>query len=49
LPDYPAVDTFKSFNCNEKSQQQNLTQVARCFLFCKCWENWHCHSLHILR
>jgi len=49
LPDYPAVDTFKSFNCNDKSQQQNLTQVARCFLFCKCWENWHCHSLHKLR
>jgi len=16
---------------------------ARCFLFCKCWGNWHCH------
>jgi len=30
---YPAVNNFKSFNCNDKSQQQNLTQVARFFDF----------------
>ena len=23
--------------------------VARCFLFCKCWGNGHCHDLQILR
>jgi len=27
----------------------NKTEVARWFLFCKCWGNWHCHYLQILR
>jgi len=34
---------FKIFNCNEKSQRQNLTLVSRCFSFCRGWGNWHCH------
>jgi len=38
---------LKSFNCNEKSQQHNLTQIARCFSFCKGWGNWYCHYLQI--
>ena len=30
-------------------QDQNLTWLARCFSFCKCWRNWHFHYLQILR
>ena len=33
--------------CNRKSRQQNLMQVGRRFLFCKCWGHWHCHYLQI--
>jgi len=43
---YPTVN-LKSFSCNGKGPQQNLTYVGRCLLFSKCWGHWHCHNLQL--
>ena len=42
-----SYSNLKSFPCNGKIQQQNLTKVGRLFLYWKCWGHWHCHYSQI--